>query len=204
MTDASNNLELNNTSLAKSGVQQWADVFYGVLVAPQQTMAVLADNSQYKSNGTALLMAGITVFSSVLLALIGACGGDFGATSQLCITICLIVGLQTWALLSLLLYTIARIFSASSCSIGSAFVVTGWAFMPLYFVSPVKCLLNIPLVGILSFCALGAWILFLEYAACKSNLNLTNRKMLALAVAVPVLYKLSILSGLIFVAALIF
>jgi len=204
MSDASSEIELKNTAGSNSGVQQWADVFYGVLVAPQQTMAVLADNAQYKSNGAALLMAGFTVFSSSLIALFGSAGGDFSATSQMCVAICLLIALQAWALLSLLLYAIARVFSSPHCSLGSAFVVTGWSFLPFYFVSPAKCLLNVPLVGILTFCAIGAWILFLEFASYKSVLNLSHRKMLALAVAVPALYKLSILSGLIFVAALIF
>lgn len=204
MSDATGEIELKSATGQASGFQQWADVFYGVLVAPQQTMAVLADDSQYKSNGGALVMAGVTVFSSSLIALISSTGGDLSGNSQICVALCLVIGIQAWALSSILLYAIARIFKSPNRSLGSAFVVTGWAFLPFYFVSPAKCLLNIPLVGILTMCAIGAWVLSLDYAAYKSILGLSHRKMLALAVVVPALYKLSVLFGVIFVAALIF
>ncbi len=79
MTDTAAELELNKPSSASAGFQQWADVFYGVLVAPGQTMSVLADSSQYKSDGMAFVLAVTTVVSSSIVAGVGASGGDTGA-----------------------------------------------------------------------------------------------------------------------------
>jgi len=203
MSDVKSDLELKNTDGA-AGILQWADVFYGVLAAPLATMAVLADDTQYQSNTTAMCLAGFTVTSAALFALIGAAGGDFGAACQIAIVFCFLLCLLYWAFLSLLLYSLARIIKSPNGNLGSSFVVTGWTFLPLFFVSPAKCLLNIPVFGVIVFLALVLWMLFLEYAAFKAILGLEHKRMLALSLIVPLLYKLSVSAGVIFFLALIF
>lgn len=204
MTDAVSNLELNETSGRSAGIQQWADVFYGVLVAPQQTMAVLADNSLYKSDGAAFVCAALTVFTSSLLSIIGACGGDMSFKSQLCIVAGLFFAVANWTMLSSLLYLIARIVSAPNKNIGSAFVVVGWAYLPIYFINPIKCLSSVPVFGVLTVFALIGWMIFLECVAYKSVLNFNCKRTIALFIAVPVLYKFTLLCGLIFLLAVAF
>ena len=204
MTDAASELELNKPSSATSGIDQWADVFYGVLVAPGPTMNVLADASQYKSDGRAFVLAVMTVLTSSLVAAVGASGGDPGAISQLGIAFCMAFGVLVWSGLSLLLFVLSRLVRSSNHDVGSAFVVTGWAFVPVYFINPAKCLLSIPLIGWLVVTALVLWMFILNWIAYQSMLNFSRKRMIALVFGLPVLYKLSILCGLIFVLAILF
>lgn len=204
MTDTALELELNKPSSASAGIQQWADVFYGVLVAPGQTMTVLADSSQYKSDGMAFILAVITVVSSSLVAAVGASGGDTGALAQLGIAFCMLIGVLTWSSLSFLLYVLSRLVRSPNHALGSAFVVTGWAFVPVYFINPAKCLLSVPLLGWLVVIALVLWIFVLQWIAYQSMLKFSRKRMIALAFALPVLYKLSLLCGLIFILAILF
>ncbi len=204
MTDAFGELELKKTSGPEAGIQQWADVFYGVLLAPKQTMTVLADDCQYKSDGMAFVFAAFTVMTSSLTAIIGSCGGDMSTLSQLCIVAVMFVGVSTWTFLSLLLFLLARIAGSPNRNLGSSFIVTGWAFLPFYFINPAKCLLNVPLLGWLVVSALIVWMIYLEYAAFKAVLGFKRKRMIALMIGVPIMYKLSILCGLIFFLTIIF
>lgn len=204
MTDAASELELNKPSSATAGIEQWADVFYGVLVAPGQTMSVLADASQYKSDGRAFVLAVITVLTSSLVAAVGASGADMGAMSQLGIAFCMLCGVLAWSGLSLLLFVLSRLVRSPNHDVGSAFVVTGWAFVPVYFINPAKCLLSLPLIGWLAVTALVLWILILHWIAYQSMLKFSCKRMIALVFGLPVLYKLSLLCGLFFVLAILF
>lgn len=204
MTDTASELELNKPSSATAGIAQWADVFYGVLVAPVQTMNVLADVTEYKSDGMAFVLAFITVLTSCLVAAVGASGGDMGAMSQLGIAFCMFFGVLAWSGLSLLLFLLSRLVRSPNHDIGSAFVVIGWAFVPVYFINPAKCLLSVPLIGWLVVAALVLWMFILQWLAYQSMLKFNRKRMFALVFGLPVLYKLSILCGLIFVLAILF
>jgi hypothetical protein len=204
MTDTASKLEPNKPSSATSGIEQWADVFYGVLVAPGQTMNVLADTSQYKSDGMAFVFAFITVVTSSLVAAVGASGADTGTLSQLGIAFCLFFGVLVWSGLSLFLFVLSRLVSSPNHDLGSAFVVTGWAFVPVYFINPAKCLLPVPLIGWLVVTALVLWMFILQWIAYQSMLKFSPKRMIALVFGLPVLYKLSLLCGLIFFLAILF
>ncbi len=204
MTESASELELNKPSTGTSGIQQWADVFYGVLVAPGQTLTVLCDASKYKSDGTAFILASITVVTSSLLAAVGASGGDSGTLAQLGIAFCMLFGLLVWSGLSLLLFVLTRLARSPHHDFGSAFVVTGWAFVPVYFINPAKCLLSVPLFGWLVVCALVVWMGILQWIAYQSMLQFSSKRMFALVFGLPVLYKLTLLCGLFFVLAILF
>ncbi len=204
MTDTAVELEVNKPSSASAGIQQWADVFYGVLVAPGQTLRVLADSSQYKSDGLAFVLAGITVVSSSLVAAVGSSGGDAGALAQLGIAFCMVFGILTWSGLSFLLYVLSRLVRSPNHDLGSSFVVTGWTFVPVYFINPAKCLLSVPLLGWLVVIALVLWIFVLQWIAYQSMLRFSRKRMIALVFGLPLLYKLTLLWGLFFVLAILF
>ncbi|MCC7527146.1 MAG: hypothetical protein IT342_01415 [Candidatus Melainabacteria bacterium] len=202
MTDTASKLEANKPSSQTAGIEQWADVFYGVLVAPGQTMNVLADASQYKSDGMAFILAFITVMTSTLVAAVGASGADMGAISQLSIAFCMFFGVLVWSALSLLLFVLSRLVRSPNHDLGSAFVVTGWAFLPVYFINPAKCLLSFPLIGWLVVAALVLWIFILQWIVYQATLKFSLKRMIALVLGLPVLYKLTLLCGLIFVLAI--
>jgi hypothetical protein len=204
MTDTASELELNKPSSASAGIEQWADVFYGVLVAPGQTMNVLADTSQYKSDGMAFVLAFITVITSSLVAAVGASGGDMGVIAQLGVAFCMLFGVLVWSGLSLLLFVLSRLVRSPNHDLGSAFVVTGWAFVPVYFINPAKCLLSVPLIGWLVVIALVLWMFILQWIAYQSMLKFSRKRMIALVFGLPVLYKLTLLCTLIFILAILF
>ncbi len=204
MTDTASKLEANKPSSTTAGIEQWADVFYGVLVAPGQTMNVLADASQYKSDGMAFVLAFITVMTSSLVAAVGASGGDMGAISQLGIAFCMFFGVLVWSGLSFLLFVLSRLVRSPNHDLGSAFVVTGWAFVPVYFINPAKCLLSAPLIGWLVVAALALWIFILQWIAYQAMLKFSLKRMIVLLFGLPVLYKLTLLCGLIFILAILF
>ncbi len=205
MSDATNELELNRLNKSSaSGIQQWADVFYGVLVAPGQTMEVLADTEQYKSDGWGFAFSFATVFSSSLIAAVGASGGDSGVLAQLGISLCTFFGIFLWCALSLLLFVLSRLASSPNHNLGSAFIVTGWAFVPVYFINPAKCLISLPILGGLVASALLVWMFALQWMAFASMLRFNGKRMFALVFGLPILYKLTLLGGLIFILAILF
>lgn len=208
MSDAKNELELNQLNKSDkspaSGLQLWADVFYGVLVAPGQTMDVLADTARYKSDGVGFALSFATVFTSSLIAAIGASGGDSGILAQLGIAFCTFFGILYWSGLSFLLFILTRLTRSSNHDLGSAFIVTGWAFVPVFFINPVKCLLAAPILGGLVVAALIFWIFALQWMAFSSMLRFNGKRMTALVFGLPILYKLSLLAALLFILAVLF
>lgn len=204
MTDSANELELNKTPGEGVGIKQWADVFYGVLVAPGQTMRVLSDDALYKSNETAVLFALATVLTSSWLASFGASGGDSGSLAQVGITLCTFLGVLLWAGISLMLFVLSRLCCSPKHNLGSAFIVTGWAFVPVYFINPVKCLSSIPFVGVVFVVGLLVWMFALQWLAFMAMLNFNHKRMFALSIALPVMYKLVFLCGLLFLLGIVF
>ncbi|MBC7998644.1 MAG: YIP1 family protein [Leptolyngbya sp.] len=195
MTEITSETHSNNISETQSN-RQWADVFYGVLVAPKQTMDILADDDRYKSDQSAILFSLSTVILSSLIAGAAAAHGNFDFGGQVRIIFCLFSSLFCWAVLSGLLYLIARIVRSSHRNPSSAFIVSGWTFLPLFFVPPVLTFLSYPAIGWLLSFLLLAWILLLQCIAFSSVLNYSAKRMIALVVGVPVLYKLLFLAGL--------
>jgi len=204
MTESAPELELKKAPGDSVGIQQWADVFYGVLVAPAQTMRILSDDSQYKSNDIAVLFALATVLTSSWIASFGASGGDGGVTAQLAVIVCTFLGVLFWVGISTLLFLLSRLCRSPKHNIGSAFIVTGWAFVPVYFINPAKCLSSIPFLGAAIVVGLLVWMFVLQWLAFASMLNFNNKRTFALTIGLPVVYKLTLLIGLLFLLGIVF
>ncbi len=204
MTDNSAEIELKKAPGNSVGIQQWADVFYGVLVAPGQTMRVLSDASQYKASDTAILFSLATVLTSSWSASFGASGGDVGVLAQLGIVICTLFGVLWWVGFSLLLFILTRLCRSPKHNIGSAFIVAGWAFVPVYFINSAKCLTSIPFLGTGVVIGLLIWMFILQWLAFASMLDFHHKRMLALAIGLPVVYKMTLLIGLFFLLGILF
>lgn len=195
MTEITSEAHSNIVNETQSN-RQWADVFYGVLVAPKQTMDILADADRYKSDQSAILFSLSTVILSSLIAGAAAAHGNFDFGGQVRIIFCLFSSLFFWAVLSGLLHLIARIVRAPHSTLSSAFIVSGWTFLPLFFVPPVLTFFFYPAIGWLFSLLLLAWILLLQCISFSSVLNYSAKRMVALAIGVPVLYKLLLVAGL--------
>lgn len=195
MTEITSETLSNSASETQSNTH-WADVFYGVLVAPKQTMDILADADRYKSDQSAILFSLSTVVLSSLIAGAAAAHGNFDFGGQVRIIFCLFSSLFCWTVLSVLLHLIARIVRSPHLSPSSAFVVSGWTFLPLFFVPPVLTFHHYPAIGWLLSLLLFAWILLLQCIAFSSVLNYSAKRVVALAVGVPALYKLLLMAGL--------
>ncbi|MBX9948797.1 MAG: hypothetical protein K2Y39_06530 [Candidatus Obscuribacterales bacterium] len=204
MTDSSTELELKKAPGDSVGIQQWADVFYGVLVAPAQTMRVLCDNSQYRASDTSVLFSLATVLTSSWIASLGASGGDGSGLAQFGIVICTLFGVLWWVGYSLLLFLLSRLCRSPRHHVGSAFIVTGWAFVPVYFINPVKCLSSIPFFGTVVVIGLLVWMFMLQWLAFASMLDFNHKRMFALAIGLPVVYKMTLLIGLFFLLGILF
>jgi hypothetical protein len=204
MTESANELELNKAPGETVGIHHWADVFYGVLVAPGQTMRVLSDASQYKPTDTAVLFSLATVLTSSWIASFGASGGDAGVAAQVGISICTLLGVLWWVGFSLLLFVLSRLCRSSKHNLASALIATGWAFVPVYFINPAKCLLSVPVLGSVVIVGLVVWMCALQWFAFMSMLDFNHKRMFALGFALPLLYKLTLLIGLLFLLGIVF
>jgi hypothetical protein len=193
MTDTTTDSFNENVSDSHSQ-RQWVDAFYGVLVAPKRTMDILADTERYKTDQSALLFSLSTVILSSLIAGASAAQGNFDFGGQVRIIFCLFVSLFYWAILSALLHLISRIVRAPHRSAHSAFIVCGWTFLPLCFVPPVLTFHTYPAIGWLLSFLLAVWICLLQCIAFSSVLNYSAKRMVALLIGVPMLYKFLLLT----------
>lgn len=160
----------------------WADIFYGVLVAPRQTMLILSDSSRFPASfgnivGAALLVVLVLGLTSLLRY-----KGD-NASAVTCSAF-LLSGLGYWLTLSLVLYYLSIWLRDHRLTLGNAFIATGWAFLPFAFYAPIACLKSTPVF--LPLAVLPAiWFLALEWVAFQTSLRTSAVKLGLILLVVP-------------------
>ncbi|MBU6450841.1 MAG: hypothetical protein KGS72_03615 [Cyanobacteria bacterium REEB67] len=190
--DQTNSAENAREPEAKSGYKNpfhlFADVFYGVLIAPRQTLAILADRAKFPPTFANLLLTfALVLFSVGLPAAMKASGNASAPEESVLKSISFAFGnLFNWSILSLILYYLSIGLRPNRLTLGNAFIVTGWAFLPFSFFAPVACFKLALGNGFIFFACLPAiWFLFLQWTAFQTALRVSNFKLLLIALVVP-------------------
>jgi hypothetical protein len=160
----------------------WADIFYGVLVAPRQTMLILSDSSRFPASFGNII--GATLLVVLVLSLTALLRYKGAGNSGVTITAFLLSGLGYWVTLSLVLYYLSIWLRGHRLTIGNAFIATGWAFLPFAFFAPIACLKSTPIF--LPLAVLPAiWFLALEWIAFQTSLRTSAIKLGLILLVVP-------------------
>jgi len=168
----------------KNGFNLWADIFYGVLVAPRQTMLILSDSYRFPASGGNLFGAAILVVLALsITAFLRFKLGD--STHSLLTSLAyLLSGIGYWVTLSCILYYISIFLRGHRLSFGNAFIATGWAFLPFAFLAPVACLRHTPFF--LTLAALPVlWFVALQWIAFQTSLRTSGVKLTLILLVVP-------------------
>jgi hypothetical protein len=190
--DAELELEPAKEPEAKSGYKNpfhlFADVFYGVLIAPRQTLAILGDRAKFPPTFANLLLTfALVLFSIGLPAAMKASSGGVSAVEGMLKSYSFIFGnLFNWSVLSLILYYLSIGLRPNRLTLGNAFIVTGWAFLPFAFFAPVACFKAALGNGFIFLaCVPAIWFLFLQWTAFQTALRVSNFKLVLIALVVP-------------------
>jgi hypothetical protein len=181
---------------AKSGYTNpfalFADVFYGVLIAPRQTLSILSDSSRFPPTFANLLLTFVLVFGVLALPAAIKVGANGGSEMGVLKASGFIVGnLFNWAMLSFILYYLSIWLRGNKLSLGNAFIATGWAYLPFVFFAPVACFKSALGNGFTLFaCVPALWFLVLEWFAFQTSLRTSAIKLALIALVVPPIFCL--------------
>ncbi len=183
---------------AASGVNQWADIFYGLLVAPVRTMRVLTEDESLAANNQTVYGALIMVV--LANAISGAVDASvIGTSPSLAILLSAVFqGLVMWLALSAILHIVCGWVSKHEVSLRTALICVGWAFMPLIFVGPMSCFRSLGLVYNFLAIVPVLWMLYLQWLVFDHSLAVGPVRMFALLVLGPPLFLLTYLFWLSF------
>jgi hypothetical protein len=186
----------SNQPEAKSGYSNpfslFADVFYGVLIAPRQTLAILSDCKRFPPTAgnlflTFVLVLGVLCFPAAIK--VGA--NDSSAVGWLKAAAFVGGNLLDWLVLSFVLYYLSIWLRGNKLTLGNAFIATGWAFLPFAFFAPVACFKSALGGGFTAFACIPAlWFLVLEWFAFQISLRTSTIKLALIAIVVPPVFCL--------------
>lgn len=163
----------------------WANIFYGMLIAPATTLNVLANPRLYVADTRSVLGALVTVFISSLIESSARSALDQQQSTGTFVFTSVFGDLFNWLTLSVLLYALARCLKFET-KFRSALIVTGWASVPLIFQAPAVCFAMAANASAEFFMALPMiWYFALELLAYDSILKLGKIKTLGIVILLP-------------------
>ncbi|CAN5365601.1 hypothetical protein BH11CYA1_BH11CYA1_19160 [soil metagenome] len=170
--------------LYKNGFTLWADIFYGVLVAPRQTMMILSDSSRFPTNFANFSSAALLVVLCLSITAFLKIKPDNATESLINCSLFVVSGLTYWATLSCILYYLSIWLRGHRLTFGNAFIATGWAFLPFAFFAPIACMRHTPLFLILATIP-AFWFLALQWIAFQTSLRTSTIKLALILLVVP-------------------
>ena len=176
--------EGKSRDIYKNGFTLWADIFYGVLVAPRQTMMILSDSSRFPSNFANFSSAAMLVVLALSITAFLKIKPDNAAVSVLNSSLFVVSGLGYWVTLSCILYYLSIWLRGHRLTFGNAFIATGWAFLPFAFFAPVACMRHTPLFFLLATIP-AFWFIALEWIAFQTSLRTSTIKLALILLVVP-------------------
>lgn len=169
--------------------RQWANIFYGVLVAPSQTMSILCDSTLFPPNRANCV--GALLILALALALAAACQlvqGSMGAFIA-----CSLAGLGSWIYLSTTLYYFCHGKGGDKISFLGAAIAIAWSYLPFLFTGIGECYKGfLGQYAFLSSLLPVLWFITLVFSVFKSALKISHRRLTLLAFTVPPLLLLSL------------
>src|SRR5262249_24156925 len=154
-------------SESKSGYNNpfslFADVFYGMLVAPRPTLAILSDCKRFRPTAGNLFLTLVMVLGALAIpAAIKAGANDWSGMGWLRASAFIFSNLCNWWMLALVLYYLGIWLRGHKLTPGNALIATGWAYLPFAFFAPVACFKSAMGGGFPMFACLPAlWFLAL-------------------------------------------
>lgn len=165
----------------------WSDLFMGILLHPFDTFREL---DRLASDEHLIPDLTTKAFNMVFLAAM-IVGGvriqtDDGFMSVMRILSTLTNCMMLWVILSMAMSSLSRVMNAQPVSWKKSLVLTGWAFAPVIFFAPVLCFKNAIGPAVILFATVPTWwTMFLIYAGYKTGLNVTNTKLMVIAMVLP-------------------
>ncbi|HMW89649.1 MAG TPA: Yip1 family protein [Candidatus Obscuribacter sp.] len=166
----------------------FADIFYGVLVAPRQTMLILSDQTKYPCTAGNIAQSGFFVI--MVLSMTGwlrfkADSIQASVGSGLMFTLS---GALNWFFMAVVLYYLS-IFMRGRLKLGNALIATAWSFLPFIFFAPVLCFRTLlgnffPLLAMMP----ALWFLFLLFVTFQASLRTSIPKLSLILIVVPPLF----------------
>lgn len=162
----------------------FADIFYGVLVAPRQTMLILSNGAKYPPNAGHVSQA--IFFVVLVISMIAWLRFRFETPSTAGSVLAFAIsGTCNWICVAFLLYYLS-IFLRSRLRLGNAIIATAWSFLPLIFLAPLYCFKHAlgPLFFLLATLPVY-WFLFLLWTTFHAALKTTHFKLGLILIVVP-------------------
>jgi len=183
-------------------LQTGLDIFHGVIISPVKAFGMLSRS--YPSAPATLLSAVLVVSVSSLTDI--NVGNESSSISTFGIALSILgsfIGkIIFWSVLATFLRLLAALLKQET-SIGSCFVVSGWAFTPLIFRAVANCFSNAIVFGDILSCCFAAWFLLLQLFAFDSILKLGRFKTLGVVLIVPPCLFFAYFIAMIFAGAMI-
>jgi len=189
-------------TIMKDG-HHWLDIFFGILVNPIKTFAVISNPDLYSPQLTALLSSMLVVIIAALADSCIAINSFVSAELILDVVSSLFSNLFFWLVLTIF----ARLLAAAMkvrISTRSCLIVSGWAFVPLMFKAPAACFSNVTILGDCLSLIISFWFLALVLFAFDSLLKLGKLKTLAFMLFLPPCLFFSYFIAMIFANKFIF
>ena len=168
-----------------SELNQWADIFYGLLVAPIRTIEVLTDDDALGATAKTVLGAAVMV---LLANGISGCVDAANSGARPTLPILISVEFQAivmWLALSALVHIICGWVSKREVAFSTSLVGVGWAFMPLVFAAPMSCFRSFGIVYDLLAAIPILWMCYLQWLVFNHSLAIGSVRMFALLVLGP-------------------
>jgi hypothetical protein len=181
----------------------WLDIFYGMLVSPIKTFAIISDPGLYSPQLAALLGSMLTVIISALAdncVAINSSSPDGLILDAISFTL---ADLFFWLILAIFARLLAAVIKVT-VSMRTCLIVTGWAFVPLVFKAPAACFSNVTILGDILSLIVSIWFLVLVLFAFDSLLKLGRLKTLAFILFLPPCLFFSYFVAMIFANKFIF
>lgn len=181
---------------AKSGYTNpfalFADIFYGVLIAPRQTLRILSDSSKFPPTPGNLFLTFLLVSGALLLPASIKIGSAANSTEGIFKGLAFIFGnMFNWVMLAAVLYYLSIWLRGNRLSPGNAFIATGWAYLPFAFFAPVACFKSALGGGFMALACIPAlWFIALQWLAFQTSLRTSTIKLAMIALVVPPVFCL--------------
>jgi|GEM_PF-556841 len=181
---------------AKSGYSSpfalFADIFYGMLIAPRQTLFILSDSKKFPPSLANLFLTFVLVAGVLMLP----AGIKIGAASDSAEGVIkalafIIANMLNWLVLSFVLYYLSIWLRGNRLTLGNAFIATGWAYLPFAFFAPIACFKTALGHNFMALAVIPAiWFLLLQWLAFQTSLRTSTIKMAMIALVVPPVFCL--------------
>lgn len=184
MSDAEATLPIPKTN----ELNRWADIFYGLLVAPISTINFLTDDEALQP--TFKTVAGAAVMVLLANGISGIVAASTSGNQPTMPIVCSVEfeAVVMWLALSAIVHIICGWVSKREVSFSTSLVSVGWAFMPLVFAAPMSCFRSLGFIYTLLSTIPVLWMCYLQWLVFNHALAIGTVRMFALLVLGPPIF----------------